>query len=140
MRISDWSSDVCSSDLAKAGAWWFVEAQSGSSSVRRRIIFTAFCALVLTGAAPTQPRRIVSLNTCADQYVLALADPAQIAALSPYGHDPELSAAVGKARAFRTLKRPAEEVLALRPDLLRSEEHPSELQPLMRTSSAAFCL
>src|SRR3546814_17875646 len=82
MRISDWSSDVCSSDLAKAGAWWFVEAQSGSSSVRRRIIFTAFCALVLTGAAPTQPRRIVSLNTCADQYVLALADPAQLAALS----------------------------------------------------------
>ncbi|EQB03417.1 ABC transporter substrate-binding protein [Sphingobium indicum] len=86
--------------------------------MRRRIIFTAFCALVLTGAAPAQPRRIVSLNTCADQYVLALADPAQIAALSPYGHDPELSAAVGKARAFRTLKRPAEEVLALRPDLL----------------------
>ncbi|BAI97683.1 cobalamin ABC transporter substrate-binding protein [Sphingobium sp. TA15] len=86
--------------------------------MRRRIIFTAFCALALTGAAPAQPRRIVSLNTCADQYVLALADPAQIAALSPYGHDPELSAAVGKARAFRTLKRPAEEVLALRPDLL----------------------
>ncbi|WP_222885386.1 ABC transporter substrate-binding protein [Sphingobium sp. PNB] len=82
------------------------------------MIFTTFCALALTGAAPAQPRRIVSLNTCADQYVLALADPAQIAALSPYGHDPELSAAVGRARAFRTLKRPAEEVLAIRPDLL----------------------
>jgi len=84
----------------------------------RRKIITALCLLSLTSAAPAPPRRIVSLNTCADQYVLALADPAQIAALSPYGHDPELSAAVAKARHFRTLKRPAEEVLAIRPDLL----------------------
>ncbi|KEQ51783.1 ABC transporter substrate-binding protein [Sphingobium chlorophenolicum] len=83
-----------------------------------RIVIAALCALMLTGAAPAPPKRIVSLNTCADQYVLALADPAQIAALSPYGHDPELSAAVGKAQHFRTLKRPSEEVLALRPDLL----------------------
>lgn len=81
-------------------------------------IYTALCAFALTGAAPVPPKRIVSLNTCADQYVLALADPGQIAALSPYGHDPELSAAVGKARRFRTLRRPAEEVLAIRPDLL----------------------
>ena len=80
-------------------------------------IIVALCALALTGAAPA-PKRIVSLNTCADQYVLALADPAQIVALSPYGHDPELSAAVAKARRFRTLRRPSEEVLALRPDLL----------------------
>lgn len=86
--------------------------------MRGRIIVTALCALMLTGAAPAPPKRIVSLNTCADQYVLALADPGQIAALSPYGHDPELSAAVGKARRFKTLKRPAEEVMALRPDLL----------------------
>jgi len=86
--------------------------------MRGRIIVMALCALMLTGAAPAPPKRIVSLNTCADQYVLALADPVQIAALSPYGHDPELSAAVGKARSFKTLKRPAEEVLALRPDLL----------------------
>jgi len=81
-------------------------------------IIAALIALGLTGAAPSPPKRIVSLNTCADQYVLALADPGQIAALSPYGHDPELSAAVNKARGFRTLRRPAEEVLAIRPDLL----------------------
>lgn len=86
--------------------------------MRSRTIIGAICALGLTGAAPPPPKRIVSLNTCADQYVLALADPGQIAALSPYGHDPELSAAVAEARRFRTLKRPAEEVLAIRPDLL----------------------
>ena len=86
----------------------------------RRKIIAALLAFSLTAAAPAPapPRRIVSLNTCADQYVLALADPGQIAALSPYGHDPELSAAVAKARRFPVLKRPAEEVLALRPDLV----------------------
>lgn len=82
-------------------------------------MIAALGALGLTAAAvPSAPRRIVSLNTCSDQYVLALADPAQVAALSPFGHDPELSAAIAKARRHRTLKRPAEEILAIRPDLL----------------------
>ncbi|MDX3899429.1 MAG: ABC transporter substrate-binding protein [Sphingobium sp.] len=67
-------------------------------------------------AAP--PRRIVSLNVCSDQLVLALADRAQIAALSPFAHDPALSAAAGEARDLRALTRPAEQVLAIRPDLL----------------------
>ncbi|MDI1296232.1 MAG: ABC transporter substrate-binding protein [bacterium] len=75
----------------------------------------------MIGAAPPPapaPRRIVSLNVCTDQDIVALADPAQIAALSSYARDPELSAAAGKARAFRLLRRPSEESLAIRPDLL----------------------
>ncbi len=74
----------------------------------------------LLGAAAPQaaPRRIVSLNVCADQYVLALADPGQIAALSSNARNGELSAAAKQAGAFRSLRRPAEEVLAIRPDLL----------------------
>lgn len=90
---------------------------AGKTIERSAKVIAALCALALTGAA-APPKRIVSLNTCADQYVLALADPGQIAALSPYGHDPELSAAVEKARHFPILRRPAEEVLAIRPDLL----------------------
>ncbi|BBD98645.1 ABC transporter substrate-binding protein [Sphingobium amiense] len=85
-----------------------------------RAALTATLALgLLTGAAaPHRPRRIVSLNVCADQYLLALADPEQIAALSHNARDPELSAAADRARAFPMLHRGAEEVLAIQPDLL----------------------
>ena len=41
------------------------------------------------------PKRVVSFNLCADQLVLALADPSQIAGLSPYAADPSL---VGRGR------------------------------------------
>ena len=39
-------------------------------------------ALALAQPASAEPRRIVSLDYCADQFVLALADRDQIAALS----------------------------------------------------------
>ena len=42
------------------------------------------------------PRRVVSFNQCGDQLVLALADPGQIAGLSPYAADPTLSAVAEK--------------------------------------------
>lgn len=84
----------------------------------RSLLLATLALPLLTAAAPSAPRRIVSLNVCADQYLLALADPEQIAALSINARDPELSAAADKARAFRSLRRGPEEVLALQPDLL----------------------
>jgi iron complex transport system substrate-binding protein len=48
-------------------------------------------ALLAGGAAAGEPRRIVSLNLCADQMLLALADRDQIASLSPLAKDPALS-------------------------------------------------
>ena len=47
-----------------------------------RPLILAIAALTLTGTAHAAPRRIVSLNVCADQYLIALADKGQIAALS----------------------------------------------------------
>ena len=70
----------------------------------------------LTRAAP--PRRIVSLNLCADQYLLALADPGQIAALTEWARDPDMSYYAQKARGLPSTHRTAEEVLTLRPDLV----------------------
>ncbi|MEG3165338.1 ABC transporter substrate-binding protein [Sphingomonas sp. PB2P19] len=81
-------------------------------------------ALALLGAAPPPPRppvmpkRVVSLNMCADQLLVALADPGQIAALTEWARDPELSSVAVRARAFPFTHRSAEEVMALRPDLV----------------------
>jgi iron complex transport system substrate-binding protein len=68
--------------------------------------------------AAEAPRRIVSFNVCADQLVLALADPGQIAGLSPYAADPMVSTMAEKARNFRRLGWQAESVIPLDPDLV----------------------
>lgn len=64
------------------------------------------------------PRRIVSINLCADELLLQLADPGQIAALSPLAHDPRNSRLAGHAEAFPTTHGRAEEVVAIAPDLV----------------------
>lgn len=73
-----------------------------------------------TAAAPAAdaPRRVVSFNLCADQLVVALADPEQIAGLSPYATDPALSVVADKARAFRKADWQAESTILLQPDLV----------------------
>jgi iron complex transport system substrate-binding protein len=89
-------------------------------------ILLLLTALAATAAAPVpgdtqvaaRPARIVSLNLCSDQYLLALADPGQIAALTRYARDPQMSAAAEKARSVPIFRATAEEVLALRPDLV----------------------
>lgn len=73
--------------------------------------------LLLTGAAP-RPQRIVSLNLCADQYLLALADRGQIAALTQLARDPQMSAAASRAAGLHLTRGSAEDVLALRPDMV----------------------
>lgn len=88
--------------------------------MRLRSCLLALGALALLGAAPAPqaPRRIVSLNLCSDQYVMALADPGQIAALSHNARDPDLSAGAAQAMHLPILRDAREEVLAIRPDLL----------------------
>src|SRR5689334_19282470 len=68
-----------------------------------------------TGASP---RRVVSFNVCADQLLVALADPDQIAGLSPYASDPRVSVVAEQARKFRRLDWQAESILPLDPDLV----------------------
>lgn len=78
----------------------------------------ALALLALLPAAAAAPRRVVSFNLCADQLVLALADPGQIAALSPYARNPGISAAAAAAQAFPVTSGSAEEALALGADLV----------------------
>lgn len=98
-----------------------------SAAMRRPIArFARHCLWLLpiaANAAPAAPRampprRIVSLNLCADQYLLALADPGQIAALTQFARDPEMSAAASTAQSIPTSRDTAEDVVALDPDLV----------------------
>lgn len=73
----------------------------------------------LADSVPTPaPQRIVSINACADQLLLALADPAQIAALSIYATDPAYSYLAEQAKAFPHDAGAAETVIQRNPDLV----------------------
>src|SRR3546814_9775572 len=116
MRISDWSSDVCSSDLCGDG-----------DSCRRRL-------LARRRAARLAARRLRLPD---------LARPAAGAAQPPH---PAGSAAADPVRERRHpcpgRRGAAAARLRAEPDhgAGRSEEHTSELQSLMRISYAVFCL
>src|SRR3546814_9449031 len=118
MRISDWSSDVCSSDLY------------------------AMLLARLSGAAKLDPAEAAKML---DKNNGLLARTLEL-----LGH-PEARKELSVG--FEMLQRSLEELdphdfLKSKPDLwlyfyedlLRSEEHTSELQSLMRISYAVFCL
>ena len=69
----------------------------------------------MTAAAPLP--RVVSLDSCADQYVLALADDAQILALTKNAHMP-FSHFRERAKNFPTHDGRAESLLAYKPDVV----------------------
>src|SRR3546814_6575921 len=111
MRISDWSSDVCSSDLNQHAALWdtlgaWAERARDVDGWHRQVI-----AAGVTGPEAALPyqRGImahIAATTAGARHLAGAAEP------------------------------PAAEWLAM----LRSEEHTSELQSLMRISYAVFCL
>ncbi|WP_459662394.1 ABC transporter substrate-binding protein [Novosphingobium sp. 11B] len=72
----------------------------------------------VSGRAVAAPKRIVSLNLCADQLVLALADRDQIAGLTRYAADPAMSAEAARAKGLPILRGAAEEIMAIDPDLV----------------------
>lgn len=76
------------------------------------------------GSLPANPRRIVSINPCLDALLLRLADPDRIVAISHYSRDPQ-SSSIPPAQSLRfaTTSGSAEEVLALRPDVVVGSAH-----------------
>src|SRR5450631_2007243 len=69
-------------------------------------------------AAAAAPQRVVSANLCGDQLLLALADPDQIASLSPFAGDPDLSFLAERARAFPHNRGSVEDIIRLEADLV----------------------
>jgi iron complex transport system substrate-binding protein len=82
------------------------------------LVALLFAAAADITAAAEPPRRVVSFNVCADQLVVALAAPEQVAALSPYAVNPTLSVVAEPARAFRQIGWHAESAIPLDPDLV----------------------
>ncbi len=88
-----------------------------------------FGALIFA-ASPTMaaelgnpPTRIVSLNMCLDSILIDLLPHDRIAALSQYARDPQRSTIADVARHLPITYETAEEVVALRPDLVLTSRH-----------------
>ena len=84
----------------------------------RRFILCFIFTLLPGLALAAKPQRIVSLNLCADQLLLQLAEPDAIVSLTNLSVDPELSYLAEKAAAYPLNYGSAEEILQLDPDLI----------------------
>lgn len=81
----------------------------------------AVIVLLMTGVpALADPRRVVSTDLCADEYVFRLVPKAHIAALSWLAGDrsPVVSTIVDEVNGIDLIRPSTEDVLALRPDLV----------------------
>src|SRR3546814_3016416 len=116
MRISDWSSDVCSSDLYASLFWTIILA-----AVIGVILASAFSAILVyaTDLVPGKVGMIAGLF-----FGFAFGMGGIGSALLGWLADHTSIGYVFKVCAFLPL---------------RSEEHTSELQSLMRISYAVFC-
>src|SRR3546814_4485193 len=120
MRISDWSSDVCSSDLMHRRLFL-----SASSAVVAGVALAA-AFTVMPAAAQSRKETLVVLvengPNSMDIHGVGTSFRSYVAAWSMYD----------RLVTFGRKK--------LADGTLRSEEHTSELQSLMRTAYALFCL
>jgi iron complex transport system substrate-binding protein len=78
----------------------------------------ALATLPLGGAARPAPVRVMSLNQCADQIVLALLPPSRIASVTWLSRDPESSVMAKAAMRVGVNHGQAEEVVRQKPDLV----------------------
>src|SRR3546814_3427722 len=116
MRISDWSSDVCSSDLGKE-RFFLISATPFETGV---ISGSALTMTDLTDRVLAE-REVASARSA--RAIIASASEAVVVCASD-GRLTHVNAAAS----------------AIQPGDPRSEEYPSELQALMRIWSAVFCL
>jgi iron complex transport system substrate-binding protein len=89
-----------------------------TTRTRATIIALAFALGWDVAAADARPQRIVSTNVCADQLVLLLADPDDIASVSSLAVDAEVSNLADQARGHTLNHARAEEIIRLAPDLV----------------------
>src|SRR3546814_7070911 len=119
MRISDWSSDVCSSDLSPVGE---------SCRLNSVVLAIADSPGLMSASTPAGLRRRSPLPSRFTEY-----------SDRKYGLPPSRPDAVNSTRP-RFASTSIRSRTSQSPWVMRSEEHTSELQSLMRISYAVFCL
>src|SRR3546814_9791589 len=131
MRISDWSSDVCSSDLlsgaifASRGALTLCRSALGQNLALKRFSYANDSLLLITG---------LTLMFTTHQYPIAQDWlTVKLTLVLVYIGLGVMALRKGRSARARALYFVAAIIV------YRSEEHTSELQSLMRTSSAVFC-
>lgn len=93
---------------------------------RRAAVGTGLAAGLVGGVANARPLpRVISLNPCLDAMLVHIADRSQIVALSHYSRDPQQSVIAAIARGYPITYESAEEVIALRPDVVLTAAHSS---------------
>src|SRR3546814_1650455 len=122
MRISDWSSDVCSSDLPHPRFRIDRLADAAEQPQFRQIV------LLRPFVAEFHQRANRGWRRIENRHAMVLADL------------PEASGIRHRRRAFVHQHRRATSERTVADVAVRSEEHTSELQSLMRISYAVFCL
>src|SRR3546814_9429443 len=125
MRISDWSSDVCSSDLALAGCQLHFKCENLQRIGAFK--FRGACNAVFSLDMAAAARGVVTQSSGNHGAAIALA--CRLRDIPAHIVVPE-DAPQAKVDAMRLHGA----------HLHRSEEHTSELQSLMRISYAVFCL
>src|SRR3546814_1173397 len=138
MRISDWSSDVCSSDLARGNrAWIFAHLAHGSRARAKDLHRRAFRPFRQSDLA--RQSAPVGESTNLRIPVAAIVGRHILRPLARQRADkPAIVAEVVAAvMELHPVAVPRQRHIGR---MARSEEHTSELQSLMRTSYAVFCL
>src|SRR3546814_2813420 len=133
MRISDWSSDVCSSDLEA-----LVEAfKSRNALLQNSLTYFSYASRQLGRSAGDDGGAVArEIGVLANAMLRFTSDPREEVAA-------EVAASIGRLDR-PSLPRPRREAIRTlvahgRLIMARSEEHTSELQSLMRISYAVFC-
>src|SRR3546814_3382013 len=123
MRISDWSSDVCSSDLVlRAQKDLGIDVPDGVIEDYQRVVDGGEESVDLASIAARERVTRHDVKARIEEFC----------ALAGHEH-------IHKGMTSRDLTENVEQLQVLQ-SLTRSEEHTSELQSLMRTSYAVFCL
>ncbi|KMO35659.1 ABC transporter substrate-binding protein [Methylobacterium aquaticum] len=87
--------------------------------LRAFLALTVVLAAMPAAGGPAEgPVRVVSMNLCADELVLRLADRAQVLAVTYLARDPRGSTVAAEAAGLPVTRGLTEEVVALRPDLV----------------------